>query len=394
MKRSPIPPALGVLSVVIVLGLSLLGSVAPALAQEEDEEDLGAALDYFLLKRAPDRVSPIPVEKYTDAFEHMRQMPQHATSTGRQLNPMAADPQGAAAAAILEGWTPLGPGNIGGRTRALLIDPVDPQTMYAAGVDGGVWKTTNGGASWRAVSDALPNIAVVSLAMDPTNRTVIYAGTGEAFAGGMGVLGGGIFKTTDAGITWSVLPGTTTSDFHTVSRLVISPNNPARLYAATGSGLWRSIDAGGNWQRVLFVSGGCGEVVIRTDMPSDYIFAACGIQPNSTVWRAKAAELLPGSGWESVLNEPEMARTTLAIAPSDQRVVYALSAEAAGVYGNAVHAVFRSSASGDAGSWVAQVRQTPESDPMGRVILTDLSALIFPGCTMRDPSSWRSQGFY
>src|SRR5258705_372907 len=103
-------------------------------------------------------------------------------------------------------------------------------SVSAAGVDGGVWKTTNGGASWRAVSDALPNIAVGSLAMDPTNRNVIYAGTGEAFAGGMGVTGGGIFKTTDAGITWTRLPGTTTSDFFIVPRLVISPNNPARLY--------------------------------------------------------------------------------------------------------------------------------------------------------------------
>ncbi|HEY2994770.1 MAG TPA: PA14 domain-containing protein [Methylomirabilota bacterium] len=395
MKRRHISPALSVPFVLLVLGLSLLAFAPAALAQEEEEEDLGAALDYFLLKRSPDRVSPIPVEKYTDALEHMKQMPQHATSTGRTLKPMAADPQGAATAAILEGWTPLGPGNIGGRTRALIIDPVDPQTMYAAGVDGGVWKTTNGGAAWRAVSDALPNIAVVSLAMDPNNRNVIYAGTGEGFAGGMGVRGGGIFKTTDAGTTWTLLPGTTTSDFYVVPRLVISPNNPARLYAATGSGLWRSLDGGSSWARMLFVSGGCDEVVIRTDMPNDYLFAACGLLPNYTIWRAKAAELLPSSGWEALLNEPEMGRTTLAIAPSDQRIVYALSADAGSTYGNAVHAVFRSSASGDAGSWVAQVRQTPESDPMGRTILTDAaSAMIPPGCTLRDPSGWRSQGFY
>src|SRR5919108_6235395 len=394
MKRNQVHHALSVLF--LVLGLSLLASVPAAVAQEEEEEeDLAAALEYFLFKRAPDRVSPIPVEKYTDAFEHMKQMPQHTTSTGRQLKSMAADPKGAAAAAILEGWTPLGPGNIGGRTRALIIDPLDPQTMYAAGVDGGVWKTTNGGAAWRAVSDALPNIAVVSLAMDPSNRNVIYAGTGEAFAGGMGVRGGGIFKTTDGGITWIRLPGTTTSDFYTVSRMIISRNNPARVYAATGSGLWRSLDSGGTWQLVLSVSNGCHEVVMRTDMPNDYVFAACGSTPIYTIWRAKAAELLPSSGWEAVLNEPEMARTTLAIAPSDQRIVYALSTDAGPTYANAVHAVFRSSASGDAGSWVAQVRQTPESDPMGRIILTDAgSAMVFPGCTLKDPSGWRSQGFY
>src|SRR5207237_5675 len=103
----------------------------------------------------------------------------------------------------------------------------------------------------------------------------------------------------------------------------------------------------------------------------------------------------PGA-WESVLSEPGMGRTTLAIAPSDQNVIYALSVHGAGdVFDGAVHAVHRSSASGDTGSWVAQVRQTPDSDPIGRVLLSNAGvALSLPGCTLNDPLFWRSQGWY
>ena len=75
-------------------------------------------------------------------------------------------------------WTFLGPGNIGGRTRALVIDATQPDVMYAGGVSGGVWKTTNGGERWEAIADELVNLAVNSLVMDPHDHNVLYAGTG------------------------------------------------------------------------------------------------------------------------------------------------------------------------------------------------------------------------
>jgi hypothetical protein len=385
---------LRLLPLVLFAAALALAPAALAVAQEPDGgDDPAAAGEWFILKRSPDGVSPIPVDKYIDALNHMKGMPRHSTAT-RTLAPPAA----IAPSAVLPAWTSLGPGNIGGRTRALVIDPVDPQTMYAAGVAGGVFKTTDGGASWRPTSDLLPNIAVSSLAMDPTNRSVLYAGTGEQWAGD-GVRGAGMFKTTDGAATWTRLDATNTPDFYMVNRIVVSPNNPARVYAATINGVWRSLDGGATWQNIrpLPLDGStCHELVIRTDMPNDYLFAACGVPGSVTVWRATAAATLAPGAWESVLTEPGMSRTTLAIAPSDQTVIYALAAHAAGdVFDGAVHAVFRSSASGDAGSWVAQVRQASGFDPIGRVLLTNSgSALNLPSCTFGDPTFWRNQGTY
>ena len=75
----------------------------------------------------------------------------------------------------------LGPGNIGGRIRAILIHPTTPTTMWLGSVGGGIWKTTNGGASWAPLDDFLPAIGVSCMVMDPANPETIYAGTGEGF---------------------------------------------------------------------------------------------------------------------------------------------------------------------------------------------------------------------
>jgi len=105
-------------------------------------------------------------------------------------------------------WQSLGPGNVGGRTRALLIDPSNPAVMYAAAVAGGIWKTTNAGTSWAPLNDFLANIAVTSMAFDPSNSNTIYAGTGEGFFNADGVRGAGIFKSNDAGAHWTRLAAT------------------------------------------------------------------------------------------------------------------------------------------------------------------------------------------
>ena len=76
-------------------------------------------------------------------------------------------------------WRSLGPHNLGGRTHAIVIDPTNPDTMFAGGIAGGVWKSTDAGASWSPLNDTLGNIGIASLAMDPTDPKVVYAGTGD-----------------------------------------------------------------------------------------------------------------------------------------------------------------------------------------------------------------------
>ena len=146
----------------------------------------------------------------------------------------------------LDTWKPLGPGNIGGRTHVLAIDPTRPATMYAGGVSGGVWKSTTGGARWFPVGEEMANIAINSMIMDPEDPATIYVGTGEGYfrevvrGTGLPLRGGGIFKTTDAGATWQHLASTRDADFHWVNDLLISPHNSRRVYAATRTGVFRS----------------------------------------------------------------------------------------------------------------------------------------------------------
>jgi len=156
-----------------------------------------------------------------------------------KLLPLAAEGEGA-------GWSWLGPGNIGGRTRALLVDPTNPQVMWAGSVGGGIWTTTDGGKQWRPVNDFLANLVVSCLVMDPRRPDVLYAGTGEGFYNADAMRGGGIFRSADRGATWAPIPSTTIPDFLYVNRIAISPDGMVML-AATPAGLFRSTDEGNSW---------------------------------------------------------------------------------------------------------------------------------------------------
>lgn len=151
---------------------------------------------------------------------------------------------------IKAGWEWLGPGNIGGRTRALLIHPTQHDLLWAASVGGGIWHSTDGGKQWNPVDDFMASLAVCCMAMDPKDPNKIYAGTGEGFGNLDAIRGAGIFRTTD-GVTWKQLPATATTDFAAVSRLAISKSATV-LLAATNTGLFRSTDANRTkWTKVL-----------------------------------------------------------------------------------------------------------------------------------------------
>ncbi|MFW5725880.1 MAG: hypothetical protein ACOCX0_05475, partial [Bacteroidota bacterium] len=158
-------------------------------------------------------------------------------------------------------WNYRGPSNVPGRTRGLLIHPNDPQsTWFAGSVGGGVWKTTNKGRSWTNLTPDLPNLATTSLAMSEANPEIIYAGTGEGFYAVNFINGSGIFKTIDGGNTWIQLAETANnSDFINVNRIIVDPQNPDILLACTNTGLYqsqtssaimRSIDGGQTWSKV------------------------------------------------------------------------------------------------------------------------------------------------
>ena len=353
------------------------------------------AAEYYRLKRLPAGAKEIPIEKYFIAKAQMDAMPQYSTALGHTLparNEMKKEDKSEfAQTEALGTWTSLGPGSIGGRTRALILHPTNPNIMYAGGVAGGVWKTTNGGGVWQPLTDLLGNLAVSCLAFDPNNPNVIYAGTGEGFYNSNAIRGAGIMKSTDAGATWQQMTSTSTSDFYYVNDLVISKTNTQHLYAATRTGVMRSLDGGATWVSVLNYLDGCLDLAIRTDQATDYIFAACGTFGGAEIFRNIDAG---GAGvWTSVQKETGMGRTSLAIAPSNQNIVYALSANTlSGSFRDGLYAVFRSVNSGDAGTWTAQVRN---NNPLklNTVLLTNPLISFRSECGL-GANGFSNQGWY
>ena len=314
---------------------------------------------------------------------------------------MAATAPGATAS--LDAWIPLGPGNTGGRTRVLRFHPLNPNLMYSGGVSGGVWVSDDAGGHWRPVGDRLANLAVNAMAISPRSPFTIYVGTGEGYFRedvrytGLPLRGAGIFVSADGGDSWSQLASTAEADFHFVNDLLISVRDDRILYAATRTGVWRSRDRGASWERILptTVRGGCLDLELRTDRPEDILFAACGTFEQATVYRTLDAG--GAAAFTPVLSDPGMGRTALAIAPSDQNVVYALSASNPpgpnGAFEQGLHALFRSSAGGAAGSWTAQVRNT-DTSKLNTLLLTNPIAASYADCRLASANSYTTMGWY
>jgi PKD repeat protein len=213
---------------------------------------------YYRALRMMDEHGKIPPDGLMRALEHRHHI--KSTDDG-DLEPGQPDPStnepsfgtpGPLVAGILtNGWTWLGPGNIGGRVRAIVPHPTDPNTLWAGGVDGGIWKTTNGATSWFPLDDFMANLAVACVVMDPADTNVLYAGTGEGTYNVDAIRGAGIFKTIDGGANWVQLSATANANFQYVSRLSIDPTNSQTILAATRSGIWRSTNGGTNWSQRL-----------------------------------------------------------------------------------------------------------------------------------------------
>jgi photosystem II stability/assembly factor-like uncharacterized protein len=150
-------------------------------------------------------------------------------------------------------WVLRGPGNVGGRTRAVVVDVSDPthNTWFAGSATGGAWKTTDGGASWVNISKDIPYHAISTLVQSPSEPNVLFIGTGESFPGSIQTTGGGVFKSTDKGESWTQLDFTASNeDFRYVNRLAIHPQDTSIVLAATTTGVYKTTDGGISWSEV------------------------------------------------------------------------------------------------------------------------------------------------
>lgn len=160
-------------------------------------------------------------------------------------------------------WTGIGPDvSIGGRILCIAIDPSNSSNLWAGSASGGIWKSTNAGASWRPVVTNLPLLGVSSILVHPTNPQVLYAGTGEVYRVDTsnvgfnvwktrGTYGIGIIKSTDGGLTWSQVLTKNSSDMFAIQMLEFDPVNPNTVYACATDGLYRSADQGLTWSKIL-----------------------------------------------------------------------------------------------------------------------------------------------
>jgi photosystem II stability/assembly factor-like uncharacterized protein len=209
-------------------------------------------------------------------------------------------------------WQWLGPGNIGGRTRAIVVHPLKTQRMLAASAGGGLWFTENGGARWDPVDDFMANLAVSCLAIDPTDPETVYAGTGEGFGNADALRGGGIFRIV-GGNRWQQIAAT--KGFAAVNRIAVSRNGTTVL-AATPQGLLRSIDAArATWTRVI--AKGVADVKCHPTLSSRAV--AGGSDDGQAYFSTNG-----GASWKAATHPDAWSgRVELAYARKNPNVVYA-----------------------------------------------------------------------
>jgi photosystem II stability/assembly factor-like uncharacterized protein len=179
-------------------------------------------------------------------------------------------------------WTVEGPGNIGGRINCIAIHPNNPAIIFVGNTAGGIFKTTNTGASWYPVFDDQPYLAIACIEFDPLNPTVMYAGTGDPNISGFPFIGNGVYKSIDGGESWQ-LSGLSNTGI--VTKIRIHPQNTSIIYAATMGipfernnerGLYKSTDGGNSWTQILFLNNDAGVIDFLINPANPDILYACG----------------------------------------------------------------------------------------------------------------------
>ncbi|HXY96673.1 MAG TPA: hypothetical protein VEH00_06825 [Steroidobacteraceae bacterium] len=247
-------------------------------------------------------------------------------------------------------WRSIGPYR-GGRALAVAGIPGDADTFYFGAVAGGVWKTTDGGATWEPLTDGTAISSVGALAIAPSDHKVIYVGTGEAAPRGDMTYGDGVYKSVDGGKTWSHIG---LADSRQIGALVVDPRNAdIVLVAAFGHafgpnkerGVYRTIDGGKSWTRVLYHDEETGAIDVSFDPNDPSIVYAALWQARRQPWNFSSGG--PGSGlyrstdggvsWTRLtgngLPEGILGRIHVSVSPADSKRVYAMiEARAGGLY--------------------------------------------------------------
>lgn len=298
------------------LAIFLFWAVSCQSVEEKQPSEAGAAFMQWAASRMfPD--GQFHTEKYMEALAAMR------TAAGRgDRNP---------------GWEPIGPVNIGGRTLCLAENPLDSNVIWMGSASGGIWKTTTGGrgaAAWQRVETGFPVLGVSSIAIDPHNPNIIYAGTGEvynlensqpniAIRTTRGTYGIGILKSADGGQTWSKSLDWSYGQLRAVQHIKINPLRSETVYAATTEGVLRSYNAGLSWEVVHPLAMAVDMEINPADTNMIYVtHGSLDDNASSGIYRSENG----GNSFEKLTNglpDSYSGRAKLGLSPSRPNILYA-----------------------------------------------------------------------
>ncbi len=244
-------------------------------------------------------------------------------------------------------WQHIGPQNVSGRcTDIAVVTPKDKNfTIYVATASGGVWKTVNEGTTWEPVFDQAASTSIGDVTIAPSNSDIVWIGTGEANIFRSSMAGCGVYKSTDAGKTWTHMGLT---DTNTIPRIIIHPRNPDKVYVAASGHEWthnaergdyKTTDGGKTWEKILYINEQTGAIDLVMDPTNSEILYAATWQRVRKKWNDPRNEpSYTGSGihkttdggktWKSINNGlPEAnkrGRIGLDLCLSKPNVIYAL----------------------------------------------------------------------
>jgi photosystem II stability/assembly factor-like uncharacterized protein len=239
-------------------------------------------------------------------------------------------------------WRMIGPYR-GGRTRAVAGVPSRPGVFYVGAVNGGVWKTDDAGRTWRPIFDAQPTQSIGAIAVAPSDPNIIYVGSGEGLLRPDLSVGNGIYRSSDAGQTWSHLGLT---DGQQIAALAVDPHDSRRVFAAVlghpygpnaERGIYRSLDAGVTWQRVLYKDDDTGGSAVEIDPANPQIVYAALWQVRLGPWEDKNEFSGTGGGlfkssdggatWSRLSSglPATLTQINMALAPSAPSRIYAVA---------------------------------------------------------------------
>ncbi|HYM21177.1 MAG TPA: FlgD immunoglobulin-like domain containing protein [Candidatus Kapabacteria bacterium] len=295
-----------------------------------------------------------------------------------------------------DAWVNIGPSNIAGCTKALAFHPTSGNTIYAGGAAGGVWKTTNAGSSWVQLTDnVIPDLALSTIAVDPEHPDTLYVGSGDP-AVAVDALGGtGLYKSTDGGASWSHIATSTFAK--TVNKVLVHPSNSNIVFAASDDaanrGLYRSTNGGSSFTKVFPTSGTAQGVIwdvtsAQTISGSLIMYFVEGNNPGGTASECGIYKSIDdGQTWakinsSSLPSASSIGKAALAIASSDKSHVYCFMANPNGDLSGA--GLFVSTNSGSSFSKLNTVPSSIFNVGSGAQGWYDLYLAVAPGTNPND----------